>query len=176
MTKRFSIFLNEKEREQVKENLGLEKVTDITNKMIKAFLLTKQNSIFTYDELYKKSRAEISVAKSETAKEMSVESLKKIKLENKILERQMSYHDTFNAEPSNQAKIAIGKGIEQRELTKEEFENVKKYITLKNHNFKWQATCDLCKQGETYDTYKESIDDMIRHLTTEHAKKVRDMR
>ena len=175
MKHNFTFYFNLQELEQIKENYGLEKVTDITNKMIKSILLTKPNFV-SYDEIYKKARAEINLAKAEIAKDMSTESLKKIKLENKLLERELTYVETFDDEPSDEAKRAMKKGVTQRELTDSEYENVSKYITLSNQDFKWQAKCDICKEGETYDTRHDAINDMIRHLTTEHAKKVMERR
>lgn len=104
---------------------------------------------------------------------------KNLDLDIQLKEKKLTYMGVFHSEPSSAAIQAMSKGIEQRELNQSEYENVKKFITIRKDSFnqsKWIGKCDLCKEGETYDTYKEMIDDMIRHLTTEHAKKVMEMR
>ena len=83
----------------------------------------------------------------------------------------------FHSEPSNAAIQAMSKGIEQRDFNKSEYENVNKYITVsQNQNYKWSVSCDICKEGETFDTRRDGILELIRHLTTEHTKKVMEMR
>lgn len=137
---------------------------------------TKPEMYLDPDSEFKLARAQIIKAKAEFIAKKEELQTKKLDLETRILSRQVEYQDNFDAEPSNQAKSAIKKGIEQRDLTEQEYENVTKYITLKNHNFKWIATCDICKDGETYDTRHDAINEMIRHLTTEHTKKVMEIR
>ena len=100
---------------------------------------------------------------------------KNLDLKNQILQRQLSYHNNFDSEPTEGAKKAIKNGVEQRELTDSEFESVKKYITVRRDTYnsnKWIGKCDLCKEGESYDNYRELLDDMVRHLTADHSKKV----
>ena len=123
------------------------------------------------------TQAELTIksAKAKQADDFESERLRKIRNENDLLERQLTYRDTFEDEPSEHAKRAMKKGIKQRSITSQEYEKVTKFIILRrdflNSNL-WVAKCNLCKDGETYDTRKQAIDDMVRHLTTEHAKKV----
>ena len=82
------------------------------------------------------------------------------------------YNETFQGSPSPQAEKAI-KEYATRDLTNTEKENVTKYLTIqKTTDYKWKVKCDICKEGETYDTYHELLNDMVRHLTTEHKKQV----
>jgi len=109
--------------------------------------------------------------------------LKQSKLENfgyknridKIRAKQYETHDdTFGTAPSKDADKAIEK-YATRDPTPQEKEQVTKFITVRKDNYNsllWNAKCDICKEGESYETYKEAIDDMIRHLTTEHQKEV----
>lgn len=113
------------------------------------------------------------------AKELDTQ-IKKARLSNlnldaKLKEKKLSYIGIFHSEPSDAAIKAMQTGIKQREFSEDEYENILKYITLKNENFKWIAKCDICKGGETYDTRRDAIIDMVRHLTTEHHKKVMEI-
>ena len=101
--------------------------------------------------------------------------LKNLNLDAKLKEKKLSYIGVFHSDPSPAAISAMQAGIKQREFSEDEYENILKYITLKNENYKWIAKCDICKEGETYDTRRDSIIDMVRHLTTEHHKKVMEM-
>ena len=94
----------------------------------------------------------------------------------KIDGKKLSYMNTFDAEPSNEANKAIIDGEKtHREFSESEKENVTKYITLRKdsqNSLLWIAKCDLCHEGESYQSYDEALHDMVRHLTTEHSKKV----
>ncbi len=102
---------------------------------------------------------------------------KNLDLDIQLKEKKLSYMGIFHSEPSNAAIQAMSKGIEQRDFNKSEYENVNKYITVsQNQNYKWSVSCDICKEGETFDTRRDGILELIRHLTTEHTKKVMEMR
>jgi len=153
-----NINLSKIEEEFLIKKLGLSRDSSISLALqIKTWLLKSEN-VSDVDQRYKELRNN------------------KLDVEIKIKNKQLSFMDSFDSEPSEQANKAIKKNIEHRELTDSEYENILKYITLKNHNFKWIAKCDICKDGDTFDTRTEAIKGMIYHLSTEHSKKVMEMR
>lgn len=93
----------------------------------------------------------------------------------KIDKKKLSFMNNFDDEPSVDGEKAIIEGVKRRDLTDLEFESVKKYITIRQDNYNhsmWIGKCDLCKESESYDSYKELLNDMVRHLTADHTKKV----
>jgi len=122
----------------------------------------------------------------QTTKEKIAETelkLKQSKLENygyknridKVKAKQIEkYDETFDTAPTTDGLKAIEK-FATRDPTEQEKQQVTKFITLRKDSqnpLLWNAKCDLCQDGDTYETHKEAIDDMIRHLTTEHKKQV----
>lgn len=95
-----------------------------------------------------------------------------IKIKNKVLE----HYEIFGKAPSAEAQRAIETNAKtRRDLTEAEAENVLKYCKVWNDKFNSRlstAKCNICGIGETYDSRKEALDDMVWHLQTEHSKKV----
>ena len=134
----------------------------------------------------KKLIKKLSLSKTETTNESKLDlesqykqaKIKNLGYKNRIDSIRASqyekYNETFQGSPSPQAEKAIKEYAQgNRDLTNTEKENVTKYLTIqKTTDYKWKVKCDICKEGETYDTYRELLLDMVRHLTTEHKKQV----
>ena len=154
---RFQIFLSQDEEEFLIKKFNLDPDSKLSlGQQLKGILLS-EGKIEDEDNRYKKLRNE------------------KLDIDIKIKKKEYEFMTIFETKPSPQAEKAIKKGTEYRELTEKEFENVTKYLTIRRDSLnpkKWIGKCDICKDGESYDGYKELLDDMVIHLTTEHAKKV----
>lgn len=166
--------ISEKHMENILKAYKAKNITELREKIDEGYI--PDITIIDVDYEIKLAKLESLKEKNNTLTKFQAEKLKKLIAERKIAEHHADYIENFGSEPSTQAKSAIKKGVERRELTEQEYENVDRYITLRNESYKWKAKCDLCKEGEIYDTRYDAINDMIRHLTTEHSKKVMEIR
>jgi len=163
---RLNLYFNKRLKEQIQNNFHTKDIKEI-EKIIYKFLESGTVEFSTIQDEIKNTELKLKQAKlTNYGYKNRIDSIK--------AEQYEKYNETFDTAPSRQGEKAI-ENYSKRDPTNEEFQQVTKFITLRKDSANpllWNAKCDICKEGESYQTHKEAIDDMIRHLTTEHAKKV----
>ena len=174
----FELYFNKEEQEELVKKFRTTDKKELKKLIKEQSLNNSENSnesFLSAKERREEAQAQIAQAKANRIKDKESLLLRKLEAETELVERQLNYSNTFESNPSYQAKTAMKKGIEQKyynhgQSNITETIQKKKNFYIEKQNYGYIGKCIICKNCETdlCSTGYEAERDIELHLELIH--------